>query len=139
MQPEDMKKKPDAYWREKLSVEQYEVLRQKGTEQPYTGELLHNNERGMYECVACGNPLFSSDTKFDSHCGWPSFDREIKGNIELHEDNSFGMHRIEVTCNRCGGHLGHVFDDGPTETGKRFCINSLALAFQAESNKKTDA
>lgn len=124
-----MKKKPEEFWKNKLNSEQYHVLREKGTEAPFSGKLYKNFDDGMYHCAACGQELFFSDTKFDSDCGWPSFDREISGHIELHEDNSYGMQRIEVLCNRCGGHLGHVFDDGPTETGKRFCINSLALNF----------
>lgn len=128
----DMKQKPEKYWKEKLDSEQYRVLRERGTEIPGTGKYVNNFENGMYECAACGQPLFSSDTKFHSDCGWPSFDRSLEGNVEFHDDYSFGMHRIEVTCNNCGGHLGHVFDDGPKETtGKRFCINSAALHFKA--------
>ncbi len=130
----DFKNKPDDYWKEKLSPEQYKVLRQKGTEAPFTGKFNNNFETGMYECAACGQELFSSDTKFHSDCGWPSFDRSLEGNVEFKDDWSFGMHRIEVLCSNCGGHLGHVFDDGPQETtGKRFCINSAALNF----NKST--
>lgn len=125
-----MKIKPDEYWREKLTAEQYHILREKGTERPFTGAFYLNHESGMYTCAACGTPLFSSETKFDSDCGWPSFDRSIAGNVESHEDRSFGMRRTEVLCATCGGHLGHVFDDGPRETtGQRFCINSAALNF----------
>ncbi len=105
---DDLKQKPATFWQEKLTVEQYKVLREKGTERPFTGALLDNHATGMYECGGCGNELFTSDTKFDSDCGWPSFDKEIKGNIDFIEDNTFGMKRTEVTCNRCGGHLGHI-------------------------------
>lgn len=129
---DDLKQKDEAHWKKILSKEQYHVLREKGTERSFSGALLNNHETGVYECGACGNQLFTSDTKFDTDCGWPSFDREVTGNIAFHEDTSFGMRRTEVTCNRCGGHLGHVFDDGPTETGKRFCINSLSLQFKAQ-------
>ena len=120
----------DDYWKKKLTPEQYNILREKGTEAPFTGKFYKNFESGMYECVACGNPLFSSSTKFDSDCGWPSFDSSIdKQNIELQEDTSHGMIRTEVLCKNCGGHLGHLFDDGPTKTGQRYCINSIALSF----------
>jgi peptide-methionine (R)-S-oxide reductase len=128
---DDMKNQPAAYWKERLTPAQYHVLREKGTERPFTGAFYLHHDTGMYVCAACGAELFSSETKFDSDCGWPSFDRALEGNVAFHEDNSFGMHRIEVTCARCGGHLGHVFDDGPRETtGTRFCINSLALDFK---------
>lgn len=128
---DDPTKLSDDYWKKKLTPEQYNILREKGTETPFTGKFYKNFESGMYECAACGNPLFSSDTKFDSDCGWPSFDSSIdKKNIELQEDTSHGMIRTEVLCKNCGGHLGHVFDDGPKDTtGKRFCINSIALNF----------
>ncbi len=116
--------------KEKLTDEQYEVIVNKGTEMPGTGELLDNKEEGKYVCAACGNVLFDSETKYDSHCGWPSFWDAKKGSVEYHEDNSLGMHRIEVTCAKCGGHLGHVFEDGPEDkTGKRFCINSVSMKF----------
>lgn len=128
----NLKQKNDEYWKDRLSAEQYSVLREKGTEAPFTGVFNNNFESGMYECAGCGQELFSSDTKFHSHCGWPSFDRSVEGNVEFREDFSHGMQRVEVLCNNCGGHLGHVFDDGPAETtGKRFCINSASLQFKA--------
>jgi len=127
----DLRNKPDEYWKNKLTPEQYKILREKGTEAPFTGKFYKNFESGMYECAGCGNPLFSSDTKFDSDCGWPSFDKSLEGNVEFHDDNSLGMQRTEVVCKTCGGHLGHVFDDGPKETtGKRYCINSISLNFK---------
>lgn len=110
----------------KLTKEQYHVLWEKATELPFTGKLLYNKEKGTYYCAGCGNKLFSSDKKFDSGCGWPSFTEAE--NVKLSPDNSLGMKRVEVTCNKCGGHLGHVFDDGP-KGKKRYCINSLALEF----------
>ncbi|ESU25342.1 peptide-methionine (S)-S-oxide reductase MrsB1 [Flavobacterium limnosediminis JC2902] len=120
-------------WKAKLTSEQYEVLREKGTERPFTGEYWKHFEKGMYVCAACANPLFTSDAKFDSDCGWPSFDQAIKGSVKYTNDSSFGMERIEVTCAKCGGHLGHVFDDGPKETtGKRFCTNSVSIQFIPE-------
>lgn len=115
----------------KLTPEQYHILREKGTEAPFTSPLLHTKEEGIFACAACGNRLFSSDAKFDSGSGWPSFDRALPGTVEFHDDDSHGMHRIEVTCSRCGSHLGHLFDDGPRETtGKRYCINGACLVLQ---------
>lgn len=114
-------------WQKMLTPEQYKVLREKGTEAPFTGEYVHEKADGTYACAACGNPLFASDAKFDSGTGWPSFDTALPGAIEQHRDGTLGMERVEITCSRCGGHLGHVFDDGPTPTGKRYCINSVCL------------
>ena len=110
-----------------LSEEQRYVTQEKGTEAPFTGELLHNKESGTYQCVCCGADLFSSDTKFDSGTGWPSFSKPHKNSITYKEDLKFGMIRIEVSCSGCGSHLGHVFDDGPRPTGKRYCINSASM------------
>lgn len=123
--------KTEEEWQRDLTPEQYQVLRMKGTETPFTGKFVDHHEKGMYHCAACGNPLFASDTKFESGTGWPSFhDVATKGNVALHPDTSHGMNRIKVTCAKCGGHLGHLFDDGPTDkTGKRYCINSCALKF----------
>ncbi|MBI4167899.1 MAG: peptide-methionine (R)-S-oxide reductase MsrB [Candidatus Aenigmarchaeota archaeon] len=120
----------DSEWKKKLTPEQYRVLRQRGTEPPFTGKLLNNKENGMYICAGCGSPLFSSAAKFDSGTGWPSF-FEAKGKIELKEDFGHGMRRTEIICKKCGGHLGHLFDDASqTPTGARYCINSAALEFK---------
>ncbi len=123
--------KPDEQWRQDLSPLQYSVLRQAHTERPFTGEYVHNHEDGFYRCAGCGAKLFSSDAKFDSGTGWPSFDQPaIAEAVELRPDNSLFMRRTEVVCRSCGGHLGHVFPDGPTQTGDRYCINSCSLAFE---------
>lgn len=127
----------ESEWKAKLSAEQYYILREKGTERPYTGALLMNKEKGVYKCAGCGNELFTDDMKFDSHCGWPSFDKEIAGGkIKQTTDRSHGMVRTEITCARCGGHLGHIFDDGPTDTGMRYCVNSLSLTFEPVEKPK---
>lgn len=124
-------------WKEKLSPEEYHVLREKGTERPFTGKYWNFFEKGNYKCAACGQLLFDSDTKFDAGCGWPSFSDVVNNkNVILKDDFTFGMHRIEVMCSNCGGHLGHVFDDGPKPTGQRYCINSLSIKFEKTENKK---
>ncbi len=126
----DLKELPESYWREKLTSEQYRVLREAGTDLPFTGEYVGLKEAGLYTCAACGNELFSSETKFDSKSGWPSFFAAISDDrIELKDDNSHGMNRIEVRCGNCASHLGHLFSDGPRPTGNRYCLNSTSLNF----------
>ena len=128
--------KSTSEWQKVLSADQFYVLREKGTEKPFTGHLLHNKEKGVYCCAGCGNELFKDDQKFDSHCGWPSFDNEI-GNgkrIKKISDSTHGMNRIEIVCAKCDSHLGHLFEDGPTETGLRYCVNSLSLNFTEDKS-----
>ena len=134
----EMKKDQDSFdvakseqeWQKQLSAEEYFVIREKGTERPFTGEYNMHFEEGTYNCRACSAPLFSSDSKFDSHCGWPSFDAGIEsGAIVEKLDKTHGMIRTEILCAKCGGHLGHVFNDGPTATGLRYCVNSLSISF----------
>ena len=128
--------KTDDEWKKKLTPDQFRVLRRKGTELPFTGKLLYNKDKGAYVCAGCGTPIFSSDKKFDSGTGWPSFWAPIKGAVETKTDRGFFMKRTEVLCKKCGGHLGHVFDDGPQPTGLRYCINSCALGFDKKLAKK---
>lgn len=123
----------EAEWREKLSEEQYRVLRQKGTEAPHSGKYNLHFQDGEYHCAACGAKLFESPHKFESNCGWPSFDDAIEGSIEYVQDRSHGMVRTEILCANCGSHLGHVFDDGPTQTGQRYCVNSASIDFETKT------
>jgi peptide-methionine (R)-S-oxide reductase len=130
IQKEEKMIKPDEYWRERLTDDEYEVCRLRGTEAPYSGKLLHNHKTGVYSCTCCQAPLFLSDNKYDSGCGWPSFDAPVNDTaIRYIEDLSHGMKRVEIRCSACDSHLGHVFPDGPKTTGERFCVNSVSLIF----------
>ena len=129
----DKIRKSEEEWKKELTPEQYHVLREKGTERAFTGEYENKDDPGTYKCGACGAPLFSSEAKYHSGCGWPAFHSPLSEEVfDAHEDTSFGMRRVEVTCSRCGSHLGHVFPDGPPPTGVRFCINSVSLKFEPE-------
>jgi peptide-methionine (R)-S-oxide reductase len=133
----DKVKKTDEEWRRELTPEQYHVMRERGTERPFTGEYEKSKEKGMYVCAACGNPLFESETKYESGSGWPSFYQPVtQDSVRTEADGSMFMTRTEVLCNRCDAHLGHVFDDGPQPTGERYCMNSVALKLQTEEEKK---
>ena len=138
--PLDSMKKSEEEWKKQLDTETYQVLRKKATERPFTGKYLHNKEEGMYVCAGCGAPLFSSNTKFDSGTGWPSFwSPAEKENVEEKSDRSLFMKRVEILCKQCGGHLGHVFEDGPQPTGLRYCVNSLSLNFKKTDEKSVSA
>lgn len=129
--------KTEEEWKKILTPEQYHILREKGTERPFTGKYDTFFEEGIYVCAGCGQELFTSDSKFNSGCGWPAFDAPTdKQQIDYKKDNSFGMLRVEILCSNCGGHLGHVFNDGPTETGERYCVNSGSIDFQKEKSKE---
>lgn len=124
------KKQSQEAWKSQLTREEYHILREKGTEMPHTGEYNLHFEKGTYLCKGCGSALFQSDSKFNAHCGWPSFDKAIEESIRYEKDTSSGMIRVEIICNQCDGHLGHVFEDGPTNTGLRYCVNSASIQFE---------
>jgi peptide-methionine (R)-S-oxide reductase len=128
-------KRTDSEWKRVLSKEEYHILRNKGTERAFTGEFDGNFEEGMYICAGCGNKLFTSETKYKSGCGWPAFYDALPESVEETEDNNYGMKRIEITCGKCDGHLGHVFKDGPDPTGLRYCINSVSMDFKPDEKK----
>ncbi|UCF99616.1 MAG: peptide-methionine (R)-S-oxide reductase MsrB [Spirochaetaceae bacterium] len=139
MSKKHSKRRSDPEWKEALSPEQYEVLRRKGTERAFTGKYHNSKEKGVYLCAGCGSPLFDSETKFDSGTGWPSYYQPItEGAVEAEEDRSYGMVRTEVLCAQCGGHLGHVFTDGPEPTGLRYCINSISLDFKPRLDESAE-
>lgn len=121
--------KTEEEWKQDLSPEEYRILREAGTDYPFTGKFNDHKEKGTYSCKGCGNPLYESEAKFDSGCGWPSYDKSITGAIEYRKDTTLGMHRVEILCAQCGGHQGHIFEDGPTETGQRYCVNSASIDF----------
>ena len=127
--------KTDEEWQTQLGLERFKILRQKGTEFPHSGKYNIFNKNGIYCCGGCGEELFESTSKFDAHCGWPSFDESIPGKVRFIKDKSHGMIRTEIVCNSCGGHLGHVFDDGPTKTSIRYCVNSLSVDFIEKKQK----
>ena len=127
--------KTEEYWEKKLSKKEYDILRQGGTELPYTGKYNNHFEDGIYVCKGCGKPLYKSKSKFESGCGWPSFDECIKNSIEYKKDYKIGVLRIEILCSNCGGHQGHVFNDGPTKTNQRYCVNSASIDFIPKKNK----
>ena len=129
-----MEQLTEEQWKNRLTPEEYRILREKGTERPFSGEYNLLFEEGNYLCTGCGTPLFTSDHKFNSHCGWPSFDDELPGTVIKKRDTTHGMIRTEIVCANCGGHLGHIFDDGPTDTGLRYCVNSLSLKFKAKDS-----
>ncbi len=131
--------KTDAEWKAQLTAQQYYVLRQKGTDRPSSGGYTNHFEKGTYLCAACGAQLFKSGSKYESHCGWPSFDDAIPGTIDFTKDTTHGMIRTEITCTKCGGHLGHIFDDGPKETtGKRYCVNTSSIKFVKAEKDSTE-
>lgn len=129
--------KSDAEWEAQLSKEEYRILRKGGTEHPFTGKYNSHTQEGIYICKGCQAPLYSSESKFDSGCGWPSYDASINGAIAYRKDTSLGMVRVEILCASCGGHQGHVFDDGPTPTGQRYCVNSASIDFIPKSNESS--